>query len=588
VGDILAWLRTLHRRTPPERRARDWSEYGALTAGHRENPGADRSFNRAARGPFASAANAMKVGKKLPADRYVHRSLYGALPPVVREGVDRALDLAGLRLQDVDLLKLGTVEETVSLLRYPDFDTDPFPGLAESWSVNLATGGVKHATYKQGPGTPILHRKESFLDPTDPSVPALRAVTEDLERRGLFRETNRIGRRGVWDQMLRDAGVRVVGTSVLPLAGNPRKSKGPDLREDVQPAAPMPPGVERVVFMPHPGNQWVFDIAAYSNPRASSRDFVGNITIDRIAAITPACLSDFQALDGKVGRPVERFRAHWSYVEPKWRGRGIGVALYATALREAAARYGAAIGRDDCGRAGVVSDDAERVWESRALRKHLVRSGAVAFWKGAIAGPVDALPRRANRGPDRLDMPRFDGLAEVRDWARGRYPVIKCGSYRCVYDLGDGRALKVARSHEGAEHNLAEAKNFPCLGEYAPTVFDWDRERGFWLVVERMRPVTADEFPALLAEQSGLDADLIPDGNSFNEYLLFALRGYNHALLVDENRRFRANPWARALLDRLRHCDVSADDLLPKNWGVADDGRLVILDAPDSLSDSNY
>ena len=56
--------------------------------------------------------------------------------------------------------------------------------------------------------------------------------------------------------------------------------------------AHLPPGVERVVFMPHPGNQWVFDIAAYSNPRASSRDFVGNITIDRIAAITPACLSD--------------------------------------------------------------------------------------------------------------------------------------------------------------------------------------------------------------------------------------------------------------------------------------------------------
>lgn len=530
----------------------------------------------------------MKVGKKLPADRYVHRSLYGALPPVVREGVDRALDLAGLRLQDVDLLKLGTVEETVSLLRYPDFDTDPFPGLAESWSVNLATGGVKHATYKQGPGTPILHRKESFLDPTDPSVPALRAVTEDLERRGLFRETNRIGRRGVWDQMLRDAGVRVVGTSVLPLAGNPRKSKGPDLREDVQPAAPMPPGVERVVFMPHPGNQWVFDIAAYSNPRASSRDFVGNITIDRIAAITPACLSDFQTLEGKVGRPVERFRAHWSYVEPRWRGRGIGVALYATALREAAARYGAAIGRDDCGRAGVVSDDAERVWESRALRKHLVRSGAVAFWKGAVA-PGGSLSVRSNGGAQAVVPPRLDTLDDLQSWARSRYRRIKCGSFRCVYDLGDGRALKLARHDgEGTAHNLAEARSFACLDEYAPAVFDWDRERGFWLIVERVRPVEEDEFLALLARGHGLDADLVRCSSSFNEYLLRALKDRRHPLLADEQRRFDANPWARALVAKLRACDVSAEDLTSKNWGVAADGRLVILDAPESLAESNW
>lgn len=413
VGDILAWLRTLHRRTPTERRARDWSEYGARTAGHRENPGTDRSFSRAPRGPFASAVNAMKLGKKLPADRYVHRSLYGSLPPVVREGVDRALDLAELRLQDVDLLKLGTIDETVSLLRYPDFDTDPFPGLAESWSVNLTTGGVKHATYKQGPGTPILHRKESFLDPADPSVPALRAVTEDLERRGLFRETNRIGRRGVWDEMLREAGVRVVGTSVLPLRHN-----------------------------------------------------------------------------------------------------------------------------------GARPDHA---------------------------------------------IPRFDTLDELRLWVRSRYRIIKCGSFRCVYDLGDGRALKLARHEgEGTEHNLAESKSFACLGAYAPKVFDWDRERGLWLIVERVRTVEEEEFLSFLSERCGLDADLVSSSSIFNEYLLRALKNRHHPMLADEQRRFSANAWAMRLVDRLRACDVSAEDLTAKNWGVAPDGRLVILDAPDSLADSNW
>ncbi len=185
--------------------------------------GRTRAFTSTSRGPFAAAVDALPFGKKLPTARYVHVSLYPRLPHVVRAGVDQAFERAGVRRDDVHLLKLGTVEETVSLLRYPDFDADPFPGLEASWSVNLRTGGVVARRYTQGPKTPILHRKESFLDPADPRVPALRAVTEALERRGLFRDTSRIGWRGVWDAMLREAGVEVCGTQVLERRTNPRR-----------------------------------------------------------------------------------------------------------------------------------------------------------------------------------------------------------------------------------------------------------------------------------------------------------------------------------------------------------------------------
>lgn len=185
----------------------------------RGNPGGG-SFRGARRGPVAEAAAAMELGKRLPTARYVHVSLYPELPPAVRGAVDRASSLAGVGIGHVQLLKIGTVDESVSLLRYPGFWDEPFPALAESWSVDLASGRVRHASYSQGEGTPILHRKETFLSPSDPRAPALRRVTESLERLGLFDDTRRIGRRGTWESMMRAAGVRVADGRVVRTGGS--------------------------------------------------------------------------------------------------------------------------------------------------------------------------------------------------------------------------------------------------------------------------------------------------------------------------------------------------------------------------------
>ena len=174
-----------------------------------------------AQDPFVAAVRSLRVGKKLPGATYVHVSLLPALPKVIRDAVEMAMRLSGPASRACDLLKLGTLKPTVSLLAYPRFWQDPFPGLATSWTVDLVAGTSKRIAYAQGDGTPILHRKETFLDPSDPRVPALDAVTRNLERRGLFRDTKRIGRRGVWDQMLRDAGVKVQGTEVIEVRSNP-------------------------------------------------------------------------------------------------------------------------------------------------------------------------------------------------------------------------------------------------------------------------------------------------------------------------------------------------------------------------------
>lgn len=177
-----------------------------------DNPGA-------AKGAVAAAAAAMKVGKKLPTARYVHVSLLDELPPAVKDGVRRASDIAGVPLSRVQILKIGTDAETVSLLRYPGFWDEAFPALAESWTVDLAAGRSKHATYRQGDGTPILHRKEAFISQDDPRVAGMAALTRRLEDLGLFEDTRRIGRKGTWESMLRDVGLKVSGNRVVSAGG---------------------------------------------------------------------------------------------------------------------------------------------------------------------------------------------------------------------------------------------------------------------------------------------------------------------------------------------------------------------------------
>lgn len=182
------------------------------------------------RGAFASsastddvvvAARKLELGKKLPGATYVHRSLVVRLPKVVREAVEAAQLLAGLGAEDYDLVKIGTIEPKISLLAYPGFWRESFPALAKSYTVDLGAGTVKVASYKQNDGTPILHRKETFIDPEDRRVPKLAETTRQLEKLGLFKDTKRIGRRGTWEQMLRDVGVTVEGNDVMIPRRNP-------------------------------------------------------------------------------------------------------------------------------------------------------------------------------------------------------------------------------------------------------------------------------------------------------------------------------------------------------------------------------
>lgn len=145
----------------------------------------------------------LRAGKRVGLHYYVHASLVGSLPDPVRKAVEDAAGRA--HVVPWNILKLGVSPgpRTVSFLHYPGFWTEAEPALAHACSVSLDENRVSCRRYDLDRDAWILHRKELFLLHADPRMDEARARTAQLERRGAYADTRRIGRRSAWAEVLR-------------------------------------------------------------------------------------------------------------------------------------------------------------------------------------------------------------------------------------------------------------------------------------------------------------------------------------------------------------------------------------------------
>lgn len=159
------------------------------------------------------ACRSSSVGKLTPTALYVHVDAYEHLPAILKvfEGCARRL------LGDVEgatLIKLYRSEKKVSYLTYPDFDRDAHPGLRRSDLVDLFDLRHSARAYADGPQTPVLHRKETFVHKSDPRWELLAALTHREEELGLLGSGEPIGLRGQWEALLFAKKVTVDGHSI--------------------------------------------------------------------------------------------------------------------------------------------------------------------------------------------------------------------------------------------------------------------------------------------------------------------------------------------------------------------------------------
>lgn len=150
------------------------------------------------------------VGKLLPDDLYVHRNALDGLDPVLRiyEGCGRAY--LG-EVEGANIVKIHRRTGKLSYLVYPQFETDPHPALLRCVKLNLRTRQIECFDYLQSGNPPVLHRKESFLLPSDPLYAKFARLTAQEEKNGLLDDASSIGTREGWSRRLAERGFTLKG-----------------------------------------------------------------------------------------------------------------------------------------------------------------------------------------------------------------------------------------------------------------------------------------------------------------------------------------------------------------------------------------
>lgn len=150
------------------------------------------------------------IGKRVGSAWYLHCTALADLDSAVTAVVRRAVRVVNIESKKVNVVRLDTrCDNRVSLLSYEDFDTNAFPALQESWTVDLGAGEFNCRSYMGSRNPPILHRKELLLPTDDPRREKFAQLTQELEKRGLFKDAKRIGFKKQWEQRLAEHGVEI-------------------------------------------------------------------------------------------------------------------------------------------------------------------------------------------------------------------------------------------------------------------------------------------------------------------------------------------------------------------------------------------
>lgn len=157
----------------------------------------------------------LKIGKSLPDALYIHkRALAQASKPlaILCNAAARALKISEDKW---DLVKFFKKEYKLSLLSYPEFDTESYPALKNSYLIDLAKLTTKATSFEASNNPPILHRKELMVSPSDPKHDVFAAFTKEGELAGLYENPFRIGFKRTWERLIVEAGYQLVDGHIV-------------------------------------------------------------------------------------------------------------------------------------------------------------------------------------------------------------------------------------------------------------------------------------------------------------------------------------------------------------------------------------
>jgi DNA phosphorothioation-associated putative methyltransferase len=146
------------------------------------------------------------IGKLLPNAIYIHQSALENLDPLLQKYEKNARKLTE-ESQQATLIKFSFDRPKISYLFYPNFDQDPHPVLEKSIVIDLKTLEINQWDYQTAENPPILHRKETFINPDYPRYEEFAQLTRYEVALGLLNNSRYIGNKLEWEERLEHYGI---------------------------------------------------------------------------------------------------------------------------------------------------------------------------------------------------------------------------------------------------------------------------------------------------------------------------------------------------------------------------------------------
>lgn len=118
-------------------------------------------------------------------------------------------------VQDFNVVKFNKDDEKISLLWYPNFFVEPHPALDTANTINLKNKTMKNQDYSSRENAPILHRKETFLEPGNKYIEKFSKMTAQEEKHGLYDNPKTIGTKLNWQKLLDQKGLMYLDHSLI-------------------------------------------------------------------------------------------------------------------------------------------------------------------------------------------------------------------------------------------------------------------------------------------------------------------------------------------------------------------------------------
>ena len=170
--------------------------------------------------------------------------------------------------------------------------------------------------------------------------------------------------------------------------------------------------------------------------------------------------------------------------------------------------------------------------------------------------------------------------------SKGFKPYKTRGASRIVFDIGDGRVLKLnTREDQDANQNINEVdvweKAEACLGKpYVAPIFGYDKDSYSWIIARKAETgFSVNAINNIVYEPTGIKFKNIDD--DFVARVVIAVnimkrKSYPPGIM-DTNKELMHSPWFRGFVMFLATCKVDAIDIITPNWGMID-GKPVLID----------